>query len=73
VLLDSGADINIRQANVTALSSATTSGNLEMMRVLLEHGADIKDEKGKGVLEFITQYTRNREEVEQLLREHGAE
>jgi len=73
VLLDAGADININCANVTPLSSATRNGNVEMMWFLLEHGANVRDGKGTSMLEFITEYTKNREEVEQLLREHGAE
>jgi ankyrin repeat protein len=71
--LDAGADININCANVTPLSCATRSGNVEMMRFLLEHGANVTDDKGKSMLQYITEYTKNREDVEQLLREHGAE
>lgn len=73
VLLDAGADININCANVTPLSCATRSGNVEMMRFLLESGANVKDDKGKSMLEFLSPTTKNREEVEKLLREHGAE
>jgi ankyrin repeat protein len=73
VLLEAGADVNINCANETPLSCATASGNVEIMRLFLEHGARVKDDKGKSMLEYITQYTKNREEVEQLLREHGAE
>jgi ankyrin repeat protein len=73
VLLDAGADININCANVTPLSCATRSGNVEMMRYLLVHGAKVTDDKGKSMLQFITEYTKNREDVEQLLREYGAE
>jgi ankyrin repeat protein len=73
VLLEAGADVNINCADVTPLSCATASGNVEIMRLFLEHGARVKDDEGKSMLEYITQYTKNREEVEQLLRGHGAE
>lgn len=73
VLLDAGADININCANLTPLASATKSGNVEMLLFLLERGASIRDDLGRSMLEFINQYTKNREEVERLLREYGAE
>ena len=72
VLLDAGADININCAGVTPLSCATTGGRVDMIRFLLERGANVKDDNGKSMLEYIRDFTKNRKEVEQLLREHGA-
>jgi hypothetical protein len=56
-----------------SVSSKHADYHVEIMRLFLEHGARVKDDKGKSMLEYITQYTKNREEVEQLLRDHGAE
>lgn len=73
VLLDAGADINIHCTDVTPLACATKSGRVEMMKFLIERGARVIDDNGKSMLAYIEDFTRNREQVEQLLREHGAE
>lgn len=73
VLLDAGADINANCANTTPLASATTSGRVQMMKFLLERGASVHDDQGRSMLTYIRDFTKNRDDVERLLREHGAE
>lgn len=73
VLVGAGADVNAFCDNVTPLSCASRSGNLEIMRYLLDRGANVKDPSGKSMLAHLTQYTKNRAEVEALLRGRGAE
>lgn len=71
VLVEAGSDVNSYQDGVTPLGCATRSGNLEMMRYLLECGAQVTDPGGKSMLSYINPYTKNREAVERLLREQG--
>ncbi|GAB5440611.1 MAG: hypothetical protein Fues2KO_09600 [Fuerstiella sp.] len=73
LLLDAGADINVNCANTTPLASATTSGKVRMMQFLLEHGASLRDARGRGMETFIKDFTKNREEVERLLDEYRTE
>lgn len=50
VLVDGGANVNAKGLDDdTPLHDATTSGNLKMVKFLIEHGADpfVKNTKGK--------------------------
>lgn len=40
LLLDRGADVNLRRRGTSALSQAVIAGNLEMTKLLLAHGAE---------------------------------
>jgi ankyrin repeat protein len=56
----------------TPLHRASINGALEVVRLLLEHGADVeaKDNDGETALQ-VAAY-KGHDEVVELLREHGA-
>jgi hypothetical protein len=74
LLLDRGADVNVREkeTETTALIAAAQQGHAEVVAVLLERGADVhaKDKAGKSALSEAKHY--NHEHVVKLLQESGA-
>jgi len=81
VLLENGVDANARDAkNQTPLHVASGCGHLDGVRLLLQHGADIhaRDDGGRTPFQVsststpTSRYFGKREEVMQLLLEHGA-
>jgi ankyrin repeat protein len=80
LLLEHGVDVNIHDKNHrTPLGAASFHGNLEIARVLLDHGAtaDAKDDYGWTALHLVSQYQGATEErglgVARLLLERGAD
>jgi FOG: Ankyrin repeat len=57
-LLQAGLDVNIRTASGTALHEAALCGKLEVVKTLLEHGADLRiiDSKHNTVLDLLKQF-----------------
>ncbi|HLK55779.1 MAG TPA: ankyrin repeat domain-containing protein [Chthonomonadaceae bacterium] len=74
LLLDAGADIHATgHAGATALSSAAFSGNVEMVRLVVSHGADVNnndDWRGRTAIMAAAEYGHYAA-VDYLLR-HGA-
>jgi ankyrin repeat protein len=69
-----GADPNaLPTASVRPLFHALTAHSLDMVKVLLSHGADVKakDHKGYSILEACDEY-RATQDVKQELMKHGA-
>jgi ankyrin repeat protein len=74
-LLDHGADPNIRnKSHTTPLHRASSHGWLEAARLLLSFGAkvDDKDEEGMTPFQLATSHLERRDEMRELLVEHGA-
>jgi ankyrin repeat protein len=77
LLLERGADVDIRDYpnNATVLHFAAVAGDLDMVRTLVEAGADLVgdgDDYGVGVLGWATCLSRLREDVAAYLIAHGA-
>jgi len=77
ILLARGADLNRRDFpdNAAPLHFAAAHGDLEMVRLLVEAGADIEgkgDDHGVGVLGWATCFREVRLEVASYLLDHGA-
>ena len=75
VLLEGGADVNViawddNNDLCTPIVLATWEGGLEMMRLLLEHGADVSGEQGAAAL--ATAANHGRLDRYALLESHGA-
>jgi len=74
-LLAAGADVNAADPMIgwTPLHFAISGGDRDMVAFLVSHGADVnaKDEMGRSPLARARQ--AGREEIVQLLREHGAQ
>jgi ankyrin repeat protein len=71
LLLDRGADINARTNDSwTPLHTAVHYGYIEVVRVLLEHGADVGSEDKQGKTPF-TLAKEGHYEIMKLLLEHG--
>ena len=78
VLLENGVDANARDAkNRTPLHVASKEGYLDGVRLLLQHSADIhaRDYRVRTPFQLASAstYYRRKQEVMQLLLEHGAE
>lgn len=58
ILLRAGLDVNIRSPAGTALHEAALCGKLEVVRTLLEHGADlsIRDTHNHTVKDLLSQF-----------------
>jgi ankyrin repeat protein len=74
-LLKAGADANSVNANgTTALMTAASAGSVEALRVLLDHGADVKaKESAHGQTPLMFAAALNREAAVRLLLARGAE
>jgi ankyrin repeat protein len=74
-LLKAGADANSVKANgTTALMTASASGSVDAVKVLLEHGADIKaKENARAQTALMFAAALNRDAVVRLLASRGAE
>ncbi len=84
-LLDKGADINAQKcylalsrglsSDLTALQCATANGHAEVVRLLLERGAnlEIKDRDGKGVTALLMAADNHNIEITKLLLKAGAD
>lgn len=58
VLLRAGFDVNVKTPSGTALHEAALCGKLEVVRTLLEHGADmsIRDANNFTVMDLLSQF-----------------
>ena len=76
VLVDAGADVNAfarnEQLEVTPLHSAAAARQTETARVLLEAGADANAEQRGGFTAMDAAKQNGDEELQELLRAHGA-
>jgi ankyrin repeat protein len=66
-------DVNAQNTRgLTSLHKASENGALEVVRLLLEHGADVeaKNNDGRTALEVVR--GTNHDKIVKLLREHGA-
>lgn len=57
-MLAAGFDVNIRTAAGTALTEAAICGKVEVVRTLLDHGADlsVRDAHGNTVMDLLAQF-----------------
>lgn len=74
-----GANVNVKPkgytSGITALHIAVTNGYKDLVRLMLEKGADVnaKDSKGRTPLSYCLRNTSQvREAIARLLRKHGA-
>jgi ankyrin repeat protein len=81
LLIAHGADPNSRTVNgSTALHQASKFGRIEIVRLLIEHGAnvEVKNDEGETPLDILVlsgehvASSENREEIIKLLSEHLA-
>ena len=69
-LLENGVNVNLEEDGKTALEYATSRGHVEVVRLLLDHGADINAQGGAALLQAVLHHHL---EVVKLLLNHGAE
>ena len=57
VLLESGADVNMKLVGTTALHLAAVTGDLELVKLLVDAGATLNavDDDGMGALKLATE------------------
>jgi hypothetical protein len=75
-LLNQGADVNLVAQNGTkiqAVHAAAASGNLNILRQLLEHGANVNGRQQNGFTPLHTAADNNNPNMAQLLIEFGAD
>lgn len=77
VLLKHGVKPNVPSNSYTPLMHAASSANLELVKLLLDAGADLnaEDDSGRTALDEVEKYTGSSEEyraVAAFLRERGA-
>ena len=74
MLIAKGANVNATAENgTTALMMAAREGQLAMLLLLLEHGADPKYESPYGHSALSMAVDRGHKEIEAMLRKAGAE
>ena len=76
LLLENGAEVNTPSSNaqkVPPLNSACASGSLEIVRMLLAHGADPNLRQAGGFVPLHSAAQNGQVELIALLLEHGAE
>lgn len=72
-LLDLGVDANTIKNNTSSLSFAAFKGHTEIVKLLLEKGANIDEKTNKeGNLSLILAISQNHKEIVKLLLERGA-
>jgi ankyrin repeat protein len=70
-LLACGADVSARQTdNFSPLHGAAQNGQLEMVKLLLAHGAEL-NAKGGGRTPLVIALEQGHQDVAGLLRQHG--
>ena len=70
-LLDKGADINIGMLNgITALMVASSSGHVEVVKVLLERGADRDAKTKEGTTALMGASLKGHADVMKVLKAH---
>lgn len=72
ILLKSGANVNakIPRSGETPLHKAIFRGDVEVVKLLLDHGADVNATSKFGVTSLY--FARNSKVISELLKEHGA-
>jgi ankyrin repeat protein len=76
LLLDKGAVVNTKRpnpSNITTLYWAVSADNTELVKLLIEHGADIKEGLDTGETALHHAADRGDLEIAKLLIEHGAD
>jgi len=75
MLIEKGADPNIQDFDGwTALMKAVYKGNVEIVQILINHGADLKLKNiGGHTALYIAEKLNTREEIIAMLRVVGAE
>jgi len=72
--LQRGVDVNVQDRNGTALHGAAVEGHLEVMALLISHGADVNaiNAYGDSPLANAMEARRNAPEAQAVLTKHGA-
>jgi ankyrin repeat protein len=69
--IDSGHDVNLQGANCyTALHAAAENGHLDVIKLLLEHGARVEARLDNGETPLDLAIAAGKEEAARLLRDH---
>jgi len=73
ILLAAGANPNVRsEANYTTLHKAAVHGNLDVVRMLLDHGADVHAVRDGGHTPMDDAKEKGHVAIADLLRARGA-
>jgi ankyrin repeat protein len=73
-LISNGEDVNQEQDGVPLLFVACQNGNLKIVKILIEHGADVnKSEKSSDSTSILTAAQHGYLKIVELLIEHGAD
>ncbi|WP_175282104.1 ankyrin repeat domain-containing protein [Candidatus Odyssella thessalonicensis] len=76
LLIDAGADVNARHPNflnISYLDYAIVINDVEMVRILLDHGALVNIKKDKGLTPLNQAITTHNIDILKLLIDHGAD
>ncbi|KAJ5549109.1 hypothetical protein N7513_006343 [Penicillium frequentans] len=72
ILLDRGAEVNLRVGNTNPILEASSKGHQNVVQVLVDHGADVNCRGGRDGNALLMASTHGHKEVVQILLDNGA-